>query len=69
VRETRRQTSIARLLPACVGYLASLGALLGTEGIDDTLGVIGHHLHSYEIVSRTPFADRVARRRSELELR
>ena len=56
-------------LSGLTGYLASLGALIGTEGIDDTLGAIGHHLHTYEIVSHTQFADRVARRRSELEHR
>ena len=59
--------------PACsrafTGYLASLAAHLGTEGIDDTLGAVGHHLHTYEIVSHTAFADRVARRRQEMELR
>ena len=69
LRLARRATSIEKLLPGLTGYLASLGALIGTEGIDDTLGAIGHHLHTYEIVSHTPFADRVARRRSELELR
>ena len=46
-----------------------MAALVGSEGIDDTLGAVGHHLHTYEIVSRTPFADRVVRRRAELELR
>ena len=69
VREARRRTSIARLLPPFAGYLASLAAHLGTEGIDDTLSAVGHHLHTYEIVSHTPFADRVARRRQEMELR
>ena len=69
LRLARRATSIQKLLPGLTGYLASLGALIGTEGIDDTLGAIGHHLHTYEIVSHTQFADRVARRRSELELR
>ena len=61
--------SIEKLLPGLTGYLASLGALIGTHGIDDTLGAIGHHLHTYEIVSHTAFAERVARRRGELELR
>jgi len=69
LRLARRAASIEKLLPGLTGYLASLGALIGTEGIDDTLGAIGHHLHTYEIVSHTQFADRVARRRSELELR
>ncbi len=54
LRLARRSTSIEKLLPGLTGYLASLGALIGTEGIDDTLGAIGHHLHTYEIVSHTP---------------
>ena len=69
LRLSRRATSVAKLLPGLTGYLASLGALIGTEGIEDTVRAVGHHLHTYEIVSHTPFADRVARRRSELELR
>ncbi len=69
LRLTRRSASIEKLLPGLTGYLASLGALIGTEGIDDTLGAVGHHLHTYEIVSHAAFAERVARRRGELELR
>ena len=69
LRSARRSTSIAKLLPGLNGYLASLAALIGADGIDDTVGAIGQHLHDYEIISRTPFAERVARRRSELELR
>ncbi|HWD55192.1 MAG TPA: hypothetical protein VG346_08715 [Acidimicrobiales bacterium] len=69
LRLARRSKSIEKLLPGLNGYLASMGALLGTEGIDDTLWAIGHHLHTYEIISRTAFSERVARRRSELELR
>jgi hypothetical protein len=64
----RRSTSVAKLLPGLTGYLASLGALIGTEGIDDTLGAVGQHLQNYEIISRTAFAERVARRRGDLEL-
>ena len=69
LRLARRSASIEKLLPGLTGYLASLGALIGTQGIDDTLGAIGHHLHTYEIVSHTAFSERVARRRAELELR
>ena len=69
LRLSRRATSVAKLLPGLTGYMASLGALIGTEGIEDTVRAVGHHLHTYEIVSHMPFADRVARRRSELELR
>lgn len=69
LRLARRSASIEKLLPGLTGYLASLGALIGTEGIEDTVRAVGHHLHTYEIISRTAFAERVARRRSELELR
>ena len=69
LRLSRRAASIEKLLPGLTGYLASLGALIGTQGIDDTVHAVGHHLHTYEIISRTAFAERVARRRSELELR
>ena len=69
LRISRRAASVEKLLPGLTGYLASRGALIGTRDIDDTVRAVGHHLHTYEIVSRTPFAERVARRRSELELR
>ena len=35
LRLARRATSIEKLFPGLTGYLASLGALIGTEGIDD----------------------------------
>jgi hypothetical protein len=69
LRSTHRSTSITKLLPGLTGYLASLGALIDAEGIDDTVGAVGHHLHNYEIISRTPFAERIERRRQEQELR
>jgi hypothetical protein len=69
LRLSRRAASIQKLLPGLSGYLASLGALIGTDGIEDTVSAVGHHLRTYEIISRTAFAERVARRRSELELR
>ena len=49
--------------------MASLGALIGTEDIDDTVATVGHHLHNYEVISHTSFADRIEPRRSELEHR
>ncbi len=69
LHESRRRTSIARLMPGLNGYLVSMAALLDSEGIDDTLVAVRHHLHTYEIVSHVPFADRVVRRRAELEHR
>jgi hypothetical protein len=52
LRTLKRATSITKLLPGLTGYMASLGALIGTEGIDDTVGAVGHHLHNYEVISR-----------------
>jgi hypothetical protein len=69
LRDAHRATSIARLLPGLTGYLASFGALAGTEDIDDTVSAVGHHVRNYEIASRTPFCQRIGRRRDELELR
>lgn len=69
LHEVKRRTSIDRLLPGLNGYLVSLAALLGVEDIDDALGAVGHHLHSYEITSRTRFSDRVARRRAEFDFK
>ena len=69
LRFAHRTSSIARLLPGLTGYLASFGALIGTEGIEDTVGAVGHHLHNYEVISRTSFGDRIERRRSEQEHR
>jgi len=69
LRTAHRASSIARLMPGLTGYLASFGALVGTRDIGDTVAAVGHHLQDYEIISRTPFADRVERRRTEQELR
>jgi hypothetical protein len=69
LRLAKRASSIGKLLPGLSGYLASFGALVGTEGIDDTIGAVGHHLHNYEVISRTSFAERIERRRAEQDLR
>jgi hypothetical protein len=65
----RQATSLAKLLPGLTGYMASFAALVGTEGIDDTAGAVGHHLRDYEIISHTPFVDRVERRRIQQVIR
>jgi hypothetical protein len=46
-----------------------LGAPIGTQGIEDNVGAVGHHLHNYEVSSRASFADRIERRRGEQEHR
>ena len=68
LHESRRRTSIARLMPGLNGYLVSMAALLDSEGIDDTLVAVRHHLHTYKIVSHVPRRS-VHRHRAELEHR
>ena len=65
LRDVHHATSLRRLLPGLTGYLASYAAIVGTDDIDDTVAAVGHHLHDYEIASRTPFAERVERRRAQ----
>ncbi len=69
LRCTRRATSIRNLMPGLTGYLAAFAAHAGTHDIEDTLTRAGDELRNYEIVSRTPFHQRVERRRLEQELR
>lgn len=63
LRAAKRAGSIRKLLPAITGYLAAYGALAGTNDIDDTLATLGIPLRDYETISRTPFAERIDRRR------
>ena len=63
LRAAKRAGSIRKLLPPITGYLAAYGALAGTNDIDDTLDALIEPLRDYETISRTPFADRIDRRR------
>lgn len=62
----RTASSLARLLPGLTGYLASLGAIIGTEGIADTVDAAVHHLENYELATRTLFAERIERKRAAM---
>ena len=66
-RSDVRRPSCSPASPATSPRLAPSSAPRASK--DTPVRAVGHHLHTYEIVSHTPFADRVARRRSELELR
>jgi hypothetical protein len=56
----RRRATLQGLAPALVGYLASYGALLGTEDISDTCSTIPLLLRQYGAESGVKFAERVA---------
>lgn len=60
-----RKASLRAILPALTGYLATAAWHLGTSDIDDTLAALPTILRDYELISRTAFPDRVAKRRLE----
>jgi hypothetical protein len=62
----RASGSLRKLFPALTGYLASFAAVVGTEEIGETLGVLDYHLRADEQHRRIRFRERVARRRAEL---
>ncbi|MDQ6798143.1 MAG: hypothetical protein M3011_09030 [Actinomycetota bacterium] len=66
LRTAKRAGSIRRLLPAITGYLAAFAALADTQGIDDTLTALDGPLRDYETISRTPFTERIERRRHRI---
>ena len=66
IAAARRTAAVDRLLPGLTGNLASLGAVVGTGEIEDTMAAAVPRLHDYETVSRTPFAERVERKRAAL---
>ncbi len=63
IAAARRTASVARLLPGLTGYLAAFAAAAGTDDVDDTVIAAVPHLRDYEAISRTPFAERVERKR------
>ncbi len=66
LRAAKRAGSIRRLLPAITGYLAAFAALADTNTIDDTLTALDGPLRDYETISRTPFTERIERRRHRI---
>ena len=64
VRVGRRNGTIRRIFPALAGYLATFGAAVGTNGIDDTLAALNTQLRNDEIARHVKFEERIARRRS-----
>lgn len=65
IRERKRATSLASLMPALVGYLVAFAALMGTTDVASTLEALRISVADDEIVRRMSFAERVQRRRAE----
>jgi hypothetical protein len=62
VRSGRRQGELRKLLPHLVGYLASTGAIIGTDDLPSTLGAVRSLVASDEIRRGVDFSDRIAER-------
>jgi len=60
--DASRESSLRQLLPALCGYLASVGAHLGTGGVADTCAALPSLVRDYEVISQRAFADRIAER-------
>jgi hypothetical protein len=59
----RQRGRLRTLLPGLTGYLASVAALIGTDGIEDTCAALPQVLRDYELRTRTPFSQRIHTRR------
>lgn len=69
IRDCKRATSLARLMPALVGYLVAFALWAGTTDLPNTLEALSESVANDEIVRRMTFAERVQRRRAEREFR
>ena len=66
IREAQKAANFRSLMPGAFGYLTSLGALAGTQDIEDTLEILPGHLRDYGVTQQTTFAERIAAKRSRL---
>ncbi len=62
VRAGRRHGELRKLLPQLVGYLATTGAIVGTDDLASTLGAVRSLVADDEIRRHVPFEGRVAER-------
>ncbi|HEX2574935.1 MAG TPA: hypothetical protein VHK88_01215 [Aquihabitans sp.] len=62
VRSGRRQGELRRMVPATVGYLATIGAIVGTPDARSTLAAMAQLISDDEHRRKVPFDDRVAER-------
>ncbi len=69
IRQSKRASSIHRLMPALVGYLVAFAIWAGTNDLQNTLKALSTSVENDEIVRRMSFAERVQRRRAERSYR
>jgi hypothetical protein len=69
IRDRKRATTLARLMPALVGYLVAVALWAGTTDLSNTLEALSESVANDEIVRRVTFAERVERRRAERQFR
>ena len=69
IRESRRASSIHRLMPALVGYLVAFALWADTADLPNTLEALSASVENDEIVRRMTFAERVQQRRAERSYR
>jgi hypothetical protein len=65
IRDRKRAASIARLMPALVGYLVAFALCAGTTDLPNTLEALSVSVANDEIARRMTFTERVQRRRAE----
>jgi len=60
IQNVQREANVSAQMPGLTGALSSIGALLGTDDIDETLKLLPGRLHDYGIMTGTTFPERVA---------
>ena len=63
VRAATQSADLRTYLPGATGYLSSIGSILGTQGIVDTLAALPQLLVDYGVTSKTSFEERILRKR------
>lgn len=69
VRALKRRGQLRVIMPTVVGYLARVGALVGTDDLGTTLGAVRSLVADDEVRRGQLFADRIAGRVAEEALR
>lgn len=65
VRQGKNTGSLRTLMPALVGYLASAGAHLGSDSLEDTMELLVEHVWRYGDLRGHAFEDRIREKRCD----
>ena len=65
IRDGQTRGSLRKLMPLLTGCLASFGAHVGTQDVDDTLAELPGYLRDYGLTSGVQFSERIERKRAE----